>query len=165
MAPAAVSFGRAATIRYMAGRGEGVAARLYERVNHERAKKGWTWARLQKETGVARSTVLKWRSQPNPPQPASVNAVSDALGIARDEALFLAGIIAPRTDGLPECTFEAAILFLPFAPGDREWVVGAHRHLGHGTFCHLLSEEEAASTAQSARRGSGGEGRPGLLRA
>ena len=144
-----------ATIRYMAGSGVGVAVRLYERVERERALKGWSWTRLQRETGVARSTFAKWQTQPQPPQPATVNAVADALGIGRAEALELAGILIEDV-GDPECTFERSIQQEEkLSAADKRTVIRAHRAWGH-VHCRPLEQREQEQVVQQAA---------GLLRA
>jgi transcriptional regulator with XRE-family HTH domain len=71
----------------------GIAYPLFVRVERERALRGWSATRLHKETGVSRSTIGKWATQPQPPLASTVNAVADALGIERAEALRLAGIL------------------------------------------------------------------------
>ena len=81
------------TIRGMTDDLCGIARPLYDRVERERALKGWSSTRLHAETGVSRSTIGKWRTQKHPPLPGTVNAVADALGIPREEALRLAGIL------------------------------------------------------------------------
>jgi transcriptional regulator with XRE-family HTH domain len=88
---------------YMA---RGIAFPLYERVERERALKGWSSTRLRAESGVSRSTIAKWRTQPNPPLPGTVNAVADALGIGREEALRLAGVLAADPDPLPDMSAD-----------------------------------------------------------
>ena len=52
-----------------------------------------TKTRLSEITGLPRATIERWRDQPRPPLPESVTKVADALGIDRDEALRLAGIL------------------------------------------------------------------------
>ncbi len=71
----------------------GVAYPLYEQVRREMALKGWTATRLRKESGVARSTLAKWATQPRPPLASTVVSVADALGIGREAALRLAGVL------------------------------------------------------------------------
>lgn len=51
--------------------------------------------RLERETGVRRSTVAKWKTSPRTPQAATVNTVARVLGIDTTEALRLAGVIPP----------------------------------------------------------------------
>lgn len=82
----------------MAGSEQGIAYPLYERVERERVLRGWSKTRFHRETGIARSTIDKWATQPKTPQPGTVNVVADSLGIGREEALRLAGIL---TDGAP----------------------------------------------------------------
>jgi len=71
----------------------GIALPLHRRVKQEIALLGWTNTELHARSGVSRSTVEKWATQQQPPQPRTVNAVADALGIPRAEALRLAGIL------------------------------------------------------------------------
>lgn len=69
------------------------AAPLYELVTATLKITGITKAQLKQRSGVARSTIDLWRTQPRPPQPSTVLAVADALGIDRNEALRLAGVL------------------------------------------------------------------------
>jgi transcriptional regulator with XRE-family HTH domain len=80
-------------MRYMPDAPRGIAYPLYQRVNRELALRGWTHVELQRKSGVARSTVAKWATGQQSPMPDRVNAVADALGIERAEALRLAGIL------------------------------------------------------------------------
>ena len=84
----------------MSDTARGIAYRFYERVELERAIRGWSSSRLHAETGVSRSTIAKWRTQPNPPLPGTVNAVADKLGIGREEALRLAGVLSDARERL-----------------------------------------------------------------
>lgn len=64
--------------------------------------RGLTKSQLHQRSGVARSTIDTWKTQPRPPQPATVIAVADVLEIDRGEALRLAGVLADTkaaTDG------------------------------------------------------------------
>ena len=107
----------------MSGNQRGIAYPLWERVERERALKGWSSTRLHSETGISRSTVAKLATQPRPPLPSTVNALADALGIGRETALRLAGVLtdarerlsAPPEDddALPEMT-----------RAERRWVIG-----------------------------------------
>lgn len=56
--------------------------------------RGMTKSQLHQKSGVARSTLDTWKTQPRAPQPGTVLAVADALGIDRGEALRLAGVLA-----------------------------------------------------------------------
>lgn len=71
----------------------GVAYPLFQRVQWEMAMKGWTATRLRRDSGVARSTIAKWATQPRPPLASTVILVADALGIDRETAIRLAGIL------------------------------------------------------------------------
>jgi transcriptional regulator with XRE-family HTH domain len=70
---------------------------LFDRIESIRANAGMTKTRLAEITGLPRATIDRWQDQPRPPLPESVMKVADALGINRDEALRLAGIL----DGVP----------------------------------------------------------------
>lgn len=59
----------------------------------EIAIRGWGIAGLAQRAGVSRPTIYGWRDNPRPPQPRPVNAVADVLGIPRERALHLAGVI------------------------------------------------------------------------
>ena len=76
----------------------GIAYPLYERVKREMALQGWTATRMRRESGIARSTLAKWETQSRPPLASTVVAVADALGLDRETALQLAGILPPASD-------------------------------------------------------------------
>jgi transcriptional regulator with XRE-family HTH domain len=75
------------------------AARWYARVvaelSAQRRTKNW----LHKRTGVARTTIDGWETQPKPPQARTVALVAEALGISEGEAFALAGL--PTTSTVP----------------------------------------------------------------
>lgn len=132
-------------MRYMADQARGIAYRLFERVNIERAEQGWTWTRLQERSGVARSTIYSWAKIITPPQPGTVNAVADVLGIPRAEALTLAGIL---TDGAQwECLFEAFLAERISDPVQLRLRVEAHRRVGHSPDCLPAEEDQKPSSA------------------
>lgn len=58
------------------------------------AVRGWSIAELARRARVSRPTIYGWRDNINKPQPGPVNAVADLLGIPREQALRLAGVIA-----------------------------------------------------------------------
>jgi transcriptional regulator with XRE-family HTH domain len=111
-------------MRYMPDAPRGIAYPLYQRVNRELALRGWTHVELQRKSGVARSTVAKWATGQQPPMPDRVNAVADALGIDRAEALRLAGILteipAPSMFGADELDQLEAELGVPLDRLDPE---------------------------------------------
>ena len=73
---------------------QGAPARpWYNLVAETIALKGWTKAQLAERSGVSRPTIDNWRVNPRAPQARSVNAVADVLGIPRQQALRLAGVI------------------------------------------------------------------------
>src|ERR1035441_3666217 len=75
-----------ATLRYMSDMPRGIAYPLYERVKREMALQGWTATRMRRESGIARGTQAKWRTQARPPLASTVVAVADALGLDRETA-------------------------------------------------------------------------------
>lgn len=71
-----------------------------------------------------------------PPQPATVNAVADALDIPRTEALRLAGILTEHTEPLsPECRYEQEIMTEDISDQEKTAVIAAHRLRGHQPWC------------------------------
>ncbi|GIH76174.1 hypothetical protein Plo01_26030 [Planobispora longispora] len=96
--------------RDVQGNVQGPAHPLFEAVQRALATKGWTVSELWRRSGVARSTITQWATQPRPPQSATVIAVADALGIAHEEALRLAGILEsepqPSSAGRPDVEDE-----------------------------------------------------------
>lgn len=93
----------------------------YRLVTEAIALRGWSKQELSDRSGVARSTIDGWARNPRKPQAKSVNAVADALGIDRAEALRLAGVTA-MTDGVPDDIMKA-VEGLP--PDDRQRVIEA----------------------------------------
>lgn len=87
---------------------------LWDRIQTICADRGWSSVRLERETGVARQTISKWKTQPRTPQAATVNAVAQALGIEQEEALRLAGILStsepPEAEDVAELRAEVAEL-------------------------------------------------------
>ncbi|GAA2069553.1 helix-turn-helix domain-containing protein [Polymorphospora rubra] len=75
----------------------GVAYNFWLRVKTEQATRGWNDVELQRQSGIPRGTTDRLKVGKRPPQPRIVNALADALGIDRDEALSLARITPPGT--------------------------------------------------------------------
>lgn len=90
-----------ATLHYMPDDARGIAYPLYVRVQRELALRGITTVELREKTGVARSTITNWRHVEQTPQPRTVNKVADYLGIPREEALRLAGILTDEDVPVP----------------------------------------------------------------
>ncbi|MEQ4716493.1 helix-turn-helix transcriptional regulator [Nonomuraea sp. B19D2] len=82
------------------GRRAGPARPFHERVNQERIKRGWTQLKLAEQSGVDRATIHRMRAAK--PQPDTVFALAATLGIDRDEALRLAGLVPGRVGGQGE---------------------------------------------------------------
>lgn len=128
----------------MSDQPRGVAYPLFERVNAERAEKGWTWTRLRERSGVARSTISNWQTNQATPRPDTVNAVADALGIPRLAALKLGGVVTELIpDDAPLCTFEESILGEPSISEDsKAQLIRTHRAGGHSN-CRPLDTATA----------------------
>lgn len=145
-----------ATIRYMPEHARGPAFELHRRVLQEVALKGWTKSELRHKTGVARSTVEAWATQPRPPQPRTVNAVADALGIDRTEALRLAGIL-DETPGREEQMvaldeFERAVLAADLPESEKEAAILRHRELAREQLAELGLDVPVPSLVRRAVR-------------
>lgn len=140
---------RGATLDYMSAPRPAPARPWYDRVTAEIALRGWTKTQLSERSGVSRTAIDKWQKNPRPPQAASVNAVADALGIPRERALRLAGVI-------PEVPRE-------FSPDLQELMrqeVGdemAANLIAH--YEHLASGRLPPASGDGPARGSGGRGR------
>lgn len=74
---------------------------LWDRIQAICAERGWSTVRLERETGVSRQTIAKWKTQPRAPQAATVNTVARVLGIEQEEALRLAGILSAEDETQP----------------------------------------------------------------
>lgn len=59
----------------------------------QRRSKNW----LHQRSGVARTTIDGWATQPQPPQARTVAAVAEVLKVPEDEALRLAGVLPNTT--------------------------------------------------------------------
>ena len=80
----------------------------FDLVTERIAVRGWSVVELTRHARVSRPTVYGWRDNPGKPQAAPVNAVADALGIPRERALRLAGIIASEPGPEPLVEPEVA---------------------------------------------------------
>ncbi len=74
------------------GMGEGVAYRLWRRLEDQRVSLGWTKTRLAQVVGLPRSTYNDLATGLRPPLPRTVHAYADALKVDRVEAEQLAGL-------------------------------------------------------------------------
>lgn len=82
-----------ATCVSMSQQEDGPARPLYDAVEETRIRRGWTKVQLARRLGMNRGTVENWKTQPRPPQPGTVRAVAERLGLDPDRALRLAGIL------------------------------------------------------------------------
>ena len=71
---------------------------LYSLVIRKLALLGWTKVELAERSGVARTTIDNWNTNRRRPSAQAVNAVADTLGIDREEAHVLAGIVLPDAE-------------------------------------------------------------------
>lgn len=75
----------------------GVAAAFYRRAETERARLGMTKFALAEVSGVARTTYDRLPTQERAPLPGTIIRLAEALGLDRDEALNLAGLMDQPT--------------------------------------------------------------------
>lgn len=66
---------------------------FWDRIQVELGIRGWNTSRLERETGVSRQTIAKWKTARRAPQTPTVQNVATTLGINLEEALRLAGVI------------------------------------------------------------------------
>lgn len=97
------------------------ARRLWERVEGDRNKRGWTTVELQERSGVDRSTISRWKTAKQSPLPEKVNAVADALAIPREEALMLAGLLVTPDRSPPDAvTAPQPVVSIANVEGDAD---------------------------------------------
>jgi transcriptional regulator with XRE-family HTH domain len=99
----------------------------YDLVMEQGSIRGWGVAELARRAGVGRPTIYGWRDNANKPQPAPVNAVADALGIPRERALRLAGVIAAAEPEsvIPKSLLREIMNTDGLAPDERQAVIDA----------------------------------------
>lgn len=73
------------------------AARLWERVERERKRRGWTKVELAERTGLGRATIDGLNKE-RKPLDRTVHRLAEVLGIPLDEALQLAGLYEDRPE-------------------------------------------------------------------
>ena len=84
---------------------------LWDRIQTICATRGWSATRLERETGIPRQTITKWKTAPRSPQAGNVHTVAKVLDIEPEEALRLAGILQPESDSeVAKLTAEVARL-------------------------------------------------------
>lgn len=79
---------------------------LWDRIQAVCAERGWNTVRLERETGIPRQTINKWKTAPRSPQAATVNPVARVLDIKLEEALRLAGILPSEEEPERTATVE-----------------------------------------------------------
>lgn len=70
----------------------------YDLVKEQAAIQGWSMHELARRSTVGRPTIYRWRDGTEVPQARPVGLVADVLGIPRERAVRLAGIITDRDD-------------------------------------------------------------------
>lgn len=146
----------------MRDRGTRAPARdWYDLVVQTIALKNTTKAQVAERAGVSRATIDRWgKGASRPAQAASVNAVADVLGIPREQALRLAGIIASTAEAGRVPPFE-------LREGTREAIrrdLGEERAAAVIGFVEGLASGRTEPARDRRRHGAGQEGQrtPGL---
>lgn len=103
------SCGRATTCYMTESVERGVAYPFWLRVQSERVARGWTTLELQAQSGIPRETVGRMRTGKRAPQARTVNALAETLGIDRDEAHRLAGLVPGDPGPTPGSVREAML--------------------------------------------------------
>lgn len=80
--------------------GRGVAYEFWRRVEAERADRGWSKTELAQRTAIPISTLNRLQDSTRAPYARTVNKLADMLGIDREDAHRLAGIV-PGEDEIP----------------------------------------------------------------
>ncbi|GAA3209566.1 helix-turn-helix domain-containing protein [Nonomuraea helvata] len=129
----------------------GPARPFYERVNHERIRRGWTQLKLAEQSGVDRATIHRMRSAK--PQPDTVFALAETLGIDRDEALRLAGLVPGGAGGaLPALAEDPEVdELLAKLPARRRAILERFRD-SERERVRRLREQAEAEAAEAGRR-------------
>ena len=83
----------------------------FDLVMEQAAVRGWSMHELARRSGVGRPTIYRWRDGTETPQARPVVLIADALGIPRERAVRLAGIITdPETaDRSPPSLLDGAV--------------------------------------------------------
>lgn len=97
----------------------------WERVEQLRVDRDWDRSQLARHAGVARTTVDNWKTAPTSPRPKTIAKVAERLGIDKEEAFRLAGILPLATpQGEEEAVGDAPSEPVPQearAAKDRVW--------------------------------------------
>jgi len=93
----------------------------FDLVTKNIAVRGWSVVELTRRATVSRPTIYGWRDNPGKPQAAPVNAVADVLGIPREQALRLAGVIASEPEPLVDP--EVAAILRRRYPDEAEEII------------------------------------------
>jgi transcriptional regulator with XRE-family HTH domain len=96
-------FVRRATTSVMAAGGQGVAYEFWVRVERARVARQMSKTELAELAGVSRPTIDRMETTTRAPVARNVHRIADALGIPREEAEQLAGLVPPdRSDPVAE---------------------------------------------------------------
>ena len=105
---------------------------IFERMERERRRQGWTVGRLIKAAGVPRSAYYKWRDGVQEPSVASLVKIARALRVSMD---YLAGLQdATDQPAIPDVDEEEEAILLAFRHDDafKAIALAALRALGNG---------------------------------
>ena len=120
-----------------------VAAAFHRRAEVERARLGMTKMALCEKAGIGRVTYDRLATQVNAPLPKTINRIAEVLGIDKDEALNLAGLVdAPTPAQIAERQVRAAMVeALRHRLPDVDERVLARVALNMGDILHGLASE------------------------
>lgn len=121
------------------------ASAWYDLVMEQIAIRGWSLSELAQRARIGRPTIYGWRDNPRKPQARSVNAAADALGIPRERALRLAGVIAGAGDRSPPASEPTPLDELLGAEGAEEVRRKIRARKGAGAEWYISAVEDALS--------------------
>lgn len=126
-------------------RSDAQPTRLAQLIRAARDGRRWSQERLAEESGVGRSTIIRWEhGKITEPAPAELIAVVDALGVAREDAFIAVGWL----DG-----DEREGLLAGLANATREEIFEALRHKDQATRDWVIARlyEERSREAEQNR--------------
>lgn len=104
----------------MVQRQRGVAYDFWLRLEQARVHNQLTKADLHERSGIARTTIDNLRTSTRTPQARIVHALADAVGLDRDEANRLAGLIPPERTEADSTVRNAIATSTVYTPQQKE---------------------------------------------